>query len=147
MDKAPFQKEMSVSESMDAEGRKYAQTKSVVFQKNQEEGKLHCFMFLGDSKDVLTEADVDDFLAAEHDCFDDYCKHLSQIYHLTFETNPDEWMNSHCTCPAFASSFMCKHIVCVAYKLQILRTPKNNLLAPNAKCGRPKNATKGLSRD
>lgn len=147
MDKNAFQTEVAVSKIMYKEGEKYAQTKSLVFQRNEEEGKLFCFMSRGDCKDVLTESDVKKIFDAEYDCFDDYCDSWSQIYRLTFETDPTQWMNSHCTCPSFAQSFMCKHIVCVAYKLNILQRPKNDQIAPNSKRGRPKNASKGLLRD
>lgn len=129
------------------EGEKLAQVKSIVFHRNTEEGKLFCFMSRGDCNDVLTEEDVQTFLAADYDSFDAYCENWVQIYKLTFDMDPAQWKNSHCTCPAFAQYFMCKHIVCIAYKLKILKRPKNDLIVANSKRGRPKNATKGLSKD
>lgn len=147
MDKAEFQSTVSVSNAMKTDGRKYAQTKSVVFLPDEEEDKLYCYMRCGDSIDELTEEDVDEFLAKQYDTFDDWSTNLFNIYQLEFATDPTKWMDSYCNCPAFASSFMCKHIVCVAYKLNILKRPTNDQLVANTKRGRPKNATKGLSRD
>lgn len=146
-DKAAFQLQVAISKTMDKEGERLAQSKSIVFRKNQEDGKLHCFMLRGDCKDDLTDAEVQVFLDANYDSFDAYVDNWTRIYKLTFDADPKQWKNSHCTCPAFAQSFMCRHIVCVAYKLKILKRPKNDLLAPNSKRGRPKNATKGLSKD
>lgn len=147
MDKAAFRLDVAVSKSMDKEARKYAQTKSIVFQPNEAEGKLHCYMARGDDTKEITQADVDEFLAADYDSFDDWSQNLFNMYEMVFEVDAANWKNSHCTCPAFASSFMCKHIVCIAYKLNILKQQKDDLLAANTKRGRPKNATKGLSRD
>lgn len=147
MDKAEFQSEVAISKSMDNDGKKYSKTKSVVFQTDVEEGKLHCYMSRGDNPTVITQTDVDEFLAIEYESFDDWSENLFKLYHLTFETDPSNWKNSHCTCPAFASSFMCKHIVCIAYKLGILKPQTNDQMVANTKRGRPKNTTKGLSRE
>lgn len=147
MDKAGFQSEVSISKSMTKDGKKYARNKCVVYQENNLDGKLHCYMSSGDDSKEVTQSDVDEFLATEYDSFDAWKENLFSMYHLTFDPDPSNWMNSNCNCPGFASSFMCKHIVCVAYQLEILNQPKDDQLESNTKRGRPKNASKGLSRD
>lgn len=131
------------------EGEKYAETKNVLFKQDPDGGEvLQCYMWGGDRTEPLTESDLQEFYAADSDNFDAYCDNWTRIYQQTFmNMDPTQWKHSQCTCPAFAQDFMCKHIVCVAYKLGILKPPKIDLLAPNSKRGRPKNMAKGLQRN
>lgn len=146
-DKAEYRSEVNMTKNMHKDGLAYSKIKNVVFRKSESEGKLHCFMLKGDSKNVLTEEDVNTFLAATHDSFDEFTKNQFNIYQMTFNEDPSVWQNSDCTCPAFSAYFICKHVLCIAYKLKLLVEKKGQPLGSNAKPGRPKNATKGMLKD
>lgn len=56
------------------------------------------------------------------------------------------WKKATCTCPEFSNSFMCKHIICIAYQLGLLERPvqrREQFLQANSKRGRPPKARKG----
>lgn len=82
--------------------------------------------------------------------FDKFIADVNRIRVMTFDTNPNEWMNAKCTCPSYMKHFMCKHVVAVAFRLKILtpveNDPDDEPLKPNKARGRPKKVPKGLTK-
>lgn len=80
--------------------------------------------------------------------FDEFIVHgYQQFYIVKFSLN--SWKTeSTCTCAAFFKQHMCKHIIAIGIRLEIIEIPDNAnpvLLAPTKrKAGRPKNAATAL---
>lgn len=81
--------------------------------------------------------------------FDEFITFGYQMFWLMNFSNDDWKMKSTCTCPVFFKQFICKHIVAIALKLEIIECPVSSnplLIAPRKKPGRPKNSTLSLQR-
>lgn len=82
--------------------------------------------------------------------FDEYITHGYQMFWLV-QFSKHEWkINSKCTCPVYFKQRMCKHILAIAMRDQLMECPQNanpTKLAPRRKAGRPKNASAALMRD
>lgn len=145
MVKAIFQSTINVSKNTMKEGLKYSKIKKV-FYKKEDGGKVRCFMLKGDNRSEITEKQVNEFLNTQHKTFDEFKKNMFNMNIVTF--NKKNWKSAACSCPAFASNFSCKHVVCIAYQLSLIKpNTKEPVLAANTKRGRPKHASKGLSKD
>lgn len=122
-----------------------------MFERELNDGKVECFMRKGDSTDSIGEADIHLFLDATFEKFDDFTEHMFDFYRILFDSDVQDWKKATCTCPEFMSSFVCKHIVCIAYQLGLLDRPVQEIpqyLQPNPKKGRPAKASKGgLTKD
>lgn len=142
-DKPPYKSELTISNHLKKEALKYANMKNFVHRKGDDE-KAYCYMTAGTNEDQATEAMVDRFLFAEHETFDEFINHMFDLYEIVFEKDPSNWQNTtRCSCPAFASNYICKHIVAMAYKLKLLKDDKKAVLEGNPKAGRPASVTKG----
>lgn len=69
------------------------------------------------------------------------------MYTITISKEESMWTDAKCTCPYYAKAFMCKHIIALAIRMEILQEempdPDSRVLKPNKKNGRPKNTPKG----
>lgn len=128
-------------------GLEYSVFKQVL-DREQNDKSTQVFMRKGDSPDPVTNEDVDLFLnsCATHKTFDEYVEHMFDLYIIRFEGDAQNWKKATCTCPEFSKSFMCKHIICIAYQLELLERPvqrREQFLEANSKRGRPPKARKG----
>lgn len=145
-DKAPFKTDITISNHMRKDGNHYAKTKSIVMRK--ENGMARFYMRCGDSVEPLSGDDVDQFLNQRFESFDEFAKHMFDIYTVTFCEDAAEWKETAtCNCPSFADNFICKHVMAVVYKLGIERYREEHFLNESAPRGRPKNATPALVVD
>lgn len=81
--------------------------------------------------------------------FDEYVTYAYQMFWLV-SLDETEWKTqSTCTCPVFLKQHICKHIVALALREEMVECPNNAnpmLLAARNKPGRKKNAYKSLMR-
>lgn len=151
-DLKPYQLEATIPNQMVLNGDEYAQIKDVR-DRHQSDGTVKCFMSKGDCADDINDGDVDAYLESltTHETFDEFVEHMFDFYMITFDKDPNDWKKASCTCPAFASSFICKHILCIAMQLELLERPKKDdpkYLQSNRKRGRPAKARRGgLNKD
>lgn len=86
----------------------------------------------------------------EWSSFDEYIKYGYQMF-WSVQLDHENWkVYSTCTCPIFFKQYICKHIVAVAIRSNLVSCPDSAnpmLLAPKRSGGRPKNATKSLMRE
>lgn len=138
--------ESNISNKMLDEGWKYSQTKKLFVRKENE--KVICYMRSADSEEDLTQADVNEFLSQNWRTFGEFADHMFDLYRIEVEDSNEKWRHGTCTCPSFSNNFVCKHLVCIAYKSGLLKKPVVHLLESNSKRGRPKKAPKGgLSKE
>lgn len=146
MDKKPFETEVQMSKSALKAGYDYSCTKSIV-HREQANGNVLAFMSRGENRDKLKDEDVDAFLNTTYDMFDEFIAHMFDLYVIEFDANRDNWKQSTCSCPANAAYFMCKHVLCIAFKLELLSSAPYKVLDANKKKGRPSKAGPPLAKD
>lgn len=80
--------------------------------------------------------------------FDEFIIHGFQKFYITIISFDDWKTKSQCTCAQFFKHYMCKHVVAVGHRLNLIQFPEEAnpvLLAPTRrKPGRAKAATKAL---
>lgn len=145
-DRQPYTNEVTLSNNVMKDGKAYAAIKHIVHRTNNE-GQVQAFMKRGDANATFTLQDVDDYLNAEHANFDLWFQNLFNYYIITVDDDPAKWQNSVCTCPAFAQRYICKHITCIGYYLDLIQEPKKHQLTANQSKGRPKKASGALVVD
>lgn len=112
-----------------------------------ENGLNVAYMKRGDLDGTFSLDDVDAFFDQTYGTLDLWDSEIFRFYKITMHQDPEKWMDSTCTCPAFASRFICKHITCIAYYLKLISKPKRTLITANQPKGRPKTASKALVID
>lgn len=65
----------------------------------------------------ITLADVAAMQSARYESFQQFVDNAFSIYKITFPEQTDKWQEAVCTCPAFDSDYMCKHIIHIACNL------------------------------
>lgn len=82
--------------------------------------------------------------------FDEYITHGYQMFWVV-QFSKHEWkINSKCTCPVYFKERMCKHILAIAMRDELMECPQNanpTRLLPKRRAGRPKNASAALMRN
>lgn len=95
-----------------------------------------------------TEAYYKTLVTATWKSFDEFVIHGYQKFYITIISFDDWKTESKCTCAHFFKNYMCKHVVAVGHRLNIIQFPEAAnpvLLAPTRrKPGRPKASTKAL---
>lgn len=145
-DRDPFKYEIAISNRMQKDGLRYSKIKKTVFQRMSDERTV-IYMSRGENPAQFEQEDVDAFLNANYNSFDDMANHMFDYYIITFDNDPEKWRLSTCTCPTFARNFMCKHILCIAYQLKIISAKAHEPLTANTKRGRPAKATGALTKE
>lgn len=146
-DKAPFQSNVSISKNLHKDALKYSKTKGVHSTQTEDGSKAICYMSKVDSAAEIDISDLETFLHASYESFEEYASNMFNYYTIAFDNGkPEEWLQTaSCTCIAFADHFICKHVVAIAYKLKLLKEAK--YLDPNKQPGRPKKGTGALTLD
>lgn len=146
-DKAAFKSDVTISNNMRKEGFHFSKTKSIICRKG-EDGKGNCYIRRGDSAAILSEEDVDDFLNRKYKTFDEFASGMFDLYIVTFSSDANTWKETAiCTCPSFAENFICKHVMCMVYKLGLEKYRGEHALHATRPPGRSKNATPALVKD
>lgn len=105
-------------------------------------------MFCSDIDDDITMADVETFKDIEYDSFEDFAKKAFQIWKITFPKDPNEWKNADCTCPAYDTEYMCKHIISITHQVvKCFKEDYDDEPLFKSKRGRPKRITGALAMD
>lgn len=83
------------------------------------------------------------------DSFDEFVNHGYQLFWVVMLSTESWDSESKCTCPAFFKNNMCKHIVALAMRENLLKYTDNMnptvITAVRNRAGRPKNASHALS--
>lgn len=136
---------------MDKKVQAYSKSNKSMFVESGEDGFMIFFVFSGASEELITEQEVRECQTHEYSSFDEFKEKAFRIYEITFPHNPAEWKDATCTCPSFFLNYICKHIVGIAYRLNILVEEKQRKKADQPlewkKRGRPKKATSALVID
>lgn len=150
MDKESFQHEIQLTASDKKAGFEYSKLKMHFFNKGPNENNDFVFYVRAKENETkITVRELHEHLKADWKSFDDFANGFNSFYQITFNQDAGNWKKSACTCPMFGNNFMCKHIVAMAYRLELILpeiNPDEIPLAPKKKPGRPKKATKGLSK-
>lgn len=90
-------------------------------------------------------------VAKQWNSFDEFVNHGFQIFWIVMLSS-DSWdIKSTCTCPSFFKQNMCKHIVALALRENVLKYIDNLnptlITAVRRRPGRSKNASNALSRN
>lgn len=110
---------------------------------------IFLFFRTGIDKEI-TEADVEVFQNIEYESFDQFEKSAFDIWKITFPPSAADWKKAVCTCPAFDTEYMCKHIIGIARQIGAIETPDvsfDDVPMFPSKRGRPKYATPALRKD
>lgn len=134
LDKATYRHDVTISKSVLKDGLAYSKVKHIV-HREESNNIVVAYMLHGEVGEIFDQTDVDGFLNAKYKTFDDWANNMSRFYIITFDNDPANWKKSHCTCPAFARFYICKHTLYIAYKLGLIKEKKNKYLAPNAPKG------------
>lgn len=127
LDKAAFAHEVPITERTKAKGLAYSESaKQFVSRKSQDGSTVKFYVFSGEKdRFAISEEDVDKFVnidwEIDFDSFDEFTKAVSDIHCVEFQNDPNKWMDAVCICPAFSREFMCKHILCIAFRTKILK--------------------------
>lgn len=95
-----------------------------------------------------TEAYYKTLVKATWKSFDEFIVHGYQKFYITIFSFENWKIESQCTCAHFFKHYICKHVVAIGHRLNIIEFPAEAnpvLLAPTRrKPGRPKTSTKAL---
>ncbi|KAJ6632980.1 hypothetical protein Bhyg_17400, partial [Pseudolycoriella hygida] len=149
-DKSPFASETTISNEVMEKGKRLNQ--AFVYEEVKATGATHFYTFRSDIKRKITLHAVSRFENATYKSFDEFAKKAFDIWKITFPKEISRWKEAICTCPAFDTEYMCKHIVSIAYQLEIIdETLEEDDYDDEplfvSKRGRPKHATKALLFD
>lgn len=140
MDKNPFQFEVVIPKKTLEEGYKMLQTHAFISKRVDDKA-----IFYVAKKETLTQEYVDQYVSYQHENFDDFAQHLFDVIIVSFNAIVEGWRNTaSCSCSSFADNFTCKHVVFVAYKLNLLTHSEEHVLSSNTKPGRPSKAGPAL---
>lgn len=111
--------------------------------------KFYCFA--GESKANINREHVEQHLKFQYETFDDFAKGAFNIHEISMAGDCVSWKQSTCTCPFYLKMYMCKHVVAVAYILQIIEKPATKMgdavLSKKRKAGRQKKISKALVKE
>lgn len=147
-----FQQEVSISKKLWNSGLNYSKLdiKHLLTPPN-ENGTTNIFVLGNEDESVLSMEMLENFLEHNYDTFEEFSESAFHIHGMEFGHDPSKWKSATCTCPSFFQSFMCKHIIGIAHKLELIppepRVRDNTLIAPKQKRGRPRNTTKALVKE
>lgn len=151
-DKMPPTTEVPVSNELRIKAWNYSTSEKSIAHEENEAGHLIFYVFAGDNMQKITLEDVRNQESYKPKKFDDFITNMLSIYKISFD-DVSNWLNGKCTCPAYLKSFICKHIIAIAHRMNVLNPPDELLKqseTPASKKnprGRPRRTTKALIRD
>lgn len=147
--KKPFQTELNISPELMKKGVAYT-IKSFV-HRVKENHEIDIFVYCSEMNTKITLSDVEKFEKCTYRSWDQFKDNAFKMWKMTFPKETKEWTKSVCTCPAFGEEFMCKHIIGMARKMDLIEIIEDE--GPNydteplfaSKAGRPKKPTSSLN--
>lgn len=149
-DREPFQATVIVDDGLLLSGWNYASSPKTMTKLQTSHDGLDFYVFSGENTDQITSDDVRKFNNAKFKNFDDFVEKAFSMHRILFGSNAQDWKNAVCTCAKYSKDYICKHVVGIAFRLQILNPPESLLarvevpLIQKNQRGRPKKAKKGL---
>lgn len=154
MDKDPFRSELDIKEKDLIKGQTYAEKDvQFVYMGENENNQATFYIRSNENTEPVSTEEVENFIRGEWTSFEEFKQKAFSFHEVTFEDDERNWKRSTCTCPAYGQYYSCKHIIGIAFRREILgpqnleKDPDTLPLEPKKKRGRPKKASKGLSRD
>lgn len=152
-DKQPFAHEVSIPHSVLTKAIELQSKFNFVNRPENSDGTTDFFMFKSTIQTKITLDAVNKFYTQNYKTFDEFTKNAFNIYKITFPKEIAQWKLANCTCPAFDEEYICKHIVAIAYHLNLITraitSTENYDEQPlfQTKRGRPKQPTSALTID
>lgn len=152
MDKNHAVTEVPLIPQIQMKGYEYSKTKKEFFSVEVEKGKFKVYVFANaNGRFEIANEDVDAFVNTDwttFTSFEELIEAAAQIHCISIDTTSNNWRTARCTCPAFSSEYICKHVLALFYRGGMLNPPANlpEFLEPNPKRGRKAKAKKGLGR-
>lgn len=148
---AIFTHEVPLPEKELAKGIEYGESGKQFYEIKQHDGSAKYYVFSGpNDRFEITKKDVESYRSRDWSrikSFDDFIKSVNDIYEINYPAEKEKFKDSTCTCPQFSKIFICKHIIALAQKFNVL--PKQNInlddepIGANKRRGRPKNVKVG----
>lgn len=152
--KDPPKTTIEINDELLEKGWAYSLSDKKIVSKTGANGCSEFFVFARGKMDKITLEDVRRFEDPNkrYKDFDDFVMKAFDMYKIVFKSAKD-WQIATCTCGAYAKDFLCKHVVGIAFRLELLDPPESHRkkaeapIAPKNKRGRPRKATPALIRD
>lgn len=77
----------------------------------------------GEKNEKLSDEEVDRYLGRnwnDFQKFETFIEAVNEIYEIKFATDPNKWKDSTCSCPQNAKRFICKHVLAIAIRMEII---------------------------
>lgn len=103
----------------------------------------------GEKNEKLSDEEVDRYLGRDWNDFqkfETFIEAVNEIYEIKFATDPNKWKDSTCSCPQNAKRFICKHVLAIAIRMEIINIENDRDQDPlprNKRRGAPKKAPRG----
>lgn len=151
-DRLAYQCSIVIEDELLLAGWEYAASeKSMVAETIQDSVSFH--VLAGSNMEKITIQEVKQFQKQTFTDYDDFIEKAFTIYTINFDQTAQNWKNARCTCPSYSLNYKCKHIVAIAFRLNLLKAPESLLarieepIAAKTPRGRPKKSKPALVRD
>lgn len=147
-----FANEIPVSSDCEKTALMYATSqKEFVLKEKEIDGQKLALFYVrsGEENNKLNDAEVDTYLGQkwkDFPKFDTFIESVNEIYEINFATDPNKWKDSTCSCPQNAKRFICKHVLAIAIRMEIVNIEDDgdqDPLPKNKRRGAPKKAPRG----
>lgn len=151
-DRPAYQCSIVIKDNLLLAGWEYAASEKSMVAETIQNGVLF-HVFSGANMEKITIQEVKQFQKQTFTDFDDFVDKVFTIYTIKFDQFAQNWKNARCSCPSYSLNYMCKHIVAIAFRLNILKAPESLLaqveepIAAKTPRGRPKKSKPALVRD
>lgn len=119
-------------------------TKKVVEEKDSTTYVAH--YYIPSNKDKIIEPkDLKMYKEQSWTTFDNFCTNIEMIWHIKITNN--NIITATCTCPSYLKHYVCRHMLGIGLRLQLVSPPlqARKLSQRKNRRGRPKNNGSGLS--
>lgn len=116
-EKAAFETELEVSAELMKRGKNLK--RAFVYSKVKPNGDRDFYMFASGVDRDITMADVERWMRAKYRNFKEFKAEAFKVHRITFKLDVNDWKMASCSCAAFNSDFMCKHVISIAYNLGV----------------------------
>lgn len=149
-DRKPFQQVISIGAKLMSTGLSYSESDKLMTRTSEQDGFTLLYMCAGEKNERPRSAEINGFNTPVATTFDAFVEGAFSIHKVSFKNEVSKWKESICSCPYYAKEYMCKHVIGIAYRLNILSKPEESVEQPIASKnppGRPKKPKKALIRE
>lgn len=139
--------EVEISKQMWTKGYDWAKSKKNALELKEKRKKITHYFIPNKSRDVITQEEFKKYLKGK--TFDEFIGNTLSIWKVSFPDGANNIKPVTCTCPDFYKNYLCKHVVGLGLRLQILKLPDFLKLAESGEKrgpGRQKRASRALQR-